>query len=603
MKDKMLEERIQQSLNAELSGLNTTSWQRDQYFENATGGYKVKRKMTYSLVLAIVLLLIAATAAAIALLTPEEVVEQMAAPAAKDNDLDWKINTEFTAEELDNFIRSASEIGIEIDEDDPIMEAFRNGEGFDEYETIMEFCRQAFGGVYGEWTIAQQHWFCEMMTACGYPDWEPGPMPGPDDLTEEEARAKLIQALRDEFYDDLYQCDYDDGMDLADKALFGVHLSYYAEGQEDGTVWHMTVYPRDEERYDYYIAALDREGNVLSTICLNRHQPGEADWPEPTREEAEMVHAAAEGIREKLQKEIPLEDPEKFRYHTWMEKEDGTVVWHVTFISQTMDWGLCSASVSEATGEVKDIKADTGSITADNIFDRYNAAYDTETEWTTETWGALGAAAPSLPAKTTQGKIVKATPWIDWHEGLLTPEQAEEQAFRKTGARLGEINTACLIDAEPNPVWKLRLMEFSGDYRDMLVEIDAVTGELLDLDLYMTQNPDEPYYHVYTRHKTWASIVLQEEGPLYLARLAVLHTFADLSYDLPQVDSIPIFDENFWTPEIDGNTVTFRCHWSNLPDYRVTLDENGLPAEAVELPSSGTEELPPEKMPGADAIF
>ena len=83
----------------------------------------------------------------------------------------------------------------------------------------------------------------------------------------------------------------------------------------------------------------------------------------------------------------------------------------------------------------------------------------------------------------------------------------------------------------------------------------------------------------------------------------MLHTFADLSYDLPQVDSIPIFDENFWTPEIDGNTVTFRCHWSNLPDYRVTLDENGLPAEAVELPSSGTEELPPEKMPGADAIF
>ena len=36
MKDKMLEQRIQQSLNAELSGLNTTSWQRDQYFENAT---------------------------------------------------------------------------------------------------------------------------------------------------------------------------------------------------------------------------------------------------------------------------------------------------------------------------------------------------------------------------------------------------------------------------------------------------------------------------------------------------------------------------------------------------------------------------------------
>ena len=64
MKNNRLEQRIQHSLNAELSGLNTTSWQRDQFFENATGGNKVKRKLTYSLVLAIVLLLIAATALA-----------------------------------------------------------------------------------------------------------------------------------------------------------------------------------------------------------------------------------------------------------------------------------------------------------------------------------------------------------------------------------------------------------------------------------------------------------------------------------------------------------------------------------------------------------
>ena len=563
----------------------------------------MKRKLTYSLVLAIVLLLIAATAAAVALLTPKEVVEQVAAPTAKENDPDWRINTEFTAEELETFIRSANEIGIEISEDDPIMQALRNGEGFDEYETIMEFCRQAFGGGYGEWTLEQQHWFGEMMTACGYPDWDGGSLPGPDDLTEEEARAKLIQAIRDEFFDEMYRSDYDDGMDLADREKFTVLLTYSAEAWKDGTVWHMTAYPKDDERFDYYTAALDKEGNVLSAICMNRRQHGKANRPEPTLKEAEAVHLAAEGIRENLQKDIPLEDPEKFRNSVWLQQTDGSTVWHVEFISQTMDWGYCSASVSDATGKVWVEEADTGAITADNIFERYNAAFDTETEWTTEIWGALGAAAPSLPAETQEGRIVKATPWIAWHEGLLTPEEAEEQAFRKTGTRLGEINTMCLIDAEPNPVWKLRLMEFSGDYRDMLVEIDAVTGELLDLDLYMTQNPDEPYFHVYTLHKTWASIELEEEGPLYLAQLAVLHTFADLSFDLPQEDSIPIFRGDYWTPEIDGNTVTFRCHWSNLPDYRVTVDENGLPVETVELPSSGTEELPPEKMPGADAIF
>ena len=46
MKDKRIEERIQHSLNAELSGLRTTSYQRDQFFENATGGYKVKKKIS-----------------------------------------------------------------------------------------------------------------------------------------------------------------------------------------------------------------------------------------------------------------------------------------------------------------------------------------------------------------------------------------------------------------------------------------------------------------------------------------------------------------------------------------------------------------------------
>lgn len=146
-------------------------------------------------------------------------------------------------------------------------------------------------------------------------------------------------------------------------------------------------------------------------------------------------------------------------------------------------------------------------------------------------------------------------------------------------------------------------MEYSGDYRDLVVEVDAVTGEITDLDRFKTQSDWEPYYHTYTLHRTWARMELEENGPLYLAQVAVLHNFADLGLDLPEEWSIPIFNETFWKPEIDGNTVTFRCHWSNLPDYRVTVDADGIPTEAVELPSSGTEELPPDKMPGADLEF
>ena len=65
MKDNRLEQRIQHSLNAELSGLNTTSWQRDQFYENATGGTKVKRKISVVAVLIAALMLITITAFAL----------------------------------------------------------------------------------------------------------------------------------------------------------------------------------------------------------------------------------------------------------------------------------------------------------------------------------------------------------------------------------------------------------------------------------------------------------------------------------------------------------------------------------------------------------
>ena len=86
MKDKRIEERIQHSLNAELSGLRTTSYQRDQFFENATGGYKVKRKISVVAILVAALMLFTVTALAVVLLSPKEIVEQVAVPTAQSNE-------------------------------------------------------------------------------------------------------------------------------------------------------------------------------------------------------------------------------------------------------------------------------------------------------------------------------------------------------------------------------------------------------------------------------------------------------------------------------------------------------------------------------------
>lgn len=65
MKDKRMEEKIQHALNAKLSGLRTTSRRRDQFFENAIGGCKMKRKISAAAVLAAALTLLTVTAFAL----------------------------------------------------------------------------------------------------------------------------------------------------------------------------------------------------------------------------------------------------------------------------------------------------------------------------------------------------------------------------------------------------------------------------------------------------------------------------------------------------------------------------------------------------------
>ena len=68
MKDKQLEQQLQQSLDVTLSGLRTTSRQREQFLEIAMGGHKVKRKLTYGFILALIfVLMLAITSVAFAL--------------------------------------------------------------------------------------------------------------------------------------------------------------------------------------------------------------------------------------------------------------------------------------------------------------------------------------------------------------------------------------------------------------------------------------------------------------------------------------------------------------------------------------------------------
>ena len=586
MKNNRLGQQIQHSLNAELSGLNTTSRQRNQYYENATGGIKVKRKLTYGLVLAIIMLLIAATALAVALLSPKEVVEQVAVPMAQENDRDWRVETDFSPDELAAFIRECNQNGIDLDENDVIMKAIRNGQGYNEEEAIMAVCRVAFGGNYGEWTIAEQHWFQDVMVAIGWADENRVELPGPDDLTEEEARTRLITAIRGKYGTEL---------PLDDQEQFATSLSYSVKPDMDD-VWTMTCRPKDEGAEAFYEASLDKAGNVADVrkVDYGRPETLEERGYNYTLTEEEAVSLAAAGIRSETGRDVPLEDSEK--YHFFVTKSTDPLGWNVSFISHTADWGRCEAFVEDDTGKVTVGKTDVEEVTADNILVRYRADRGWYDGWEPSVWAEVATKAADLTASTMEGRVVKATPWIDWREGLLTRDKAEEKAFRQANVRLGDVNCACIIDAEPHPIWKFRILPWDESYQDsIVVEIDAVTGEMTDLDMYKSDYSDlEPSYHMITLRRIWSRLEYEENGPLYIARLAVLHKFSDMSLDMPEVDDLPIFDLRYWEPEIQDRVIRFRSQWSDLQDYEVELDQDGMAIRTEEKESSGTRALPEE---------
>ena len=104
VKRKQMKDQIQKSLNTELSGLRTSSLQRDILYQNAVSGYKVKRKLTVGWVFALTLMLLTVTAVAAVLLTHTEIVEHFAVPMAQQNDTEEATQETFSNEELTQII-------------------------------------------------------------------------------------------------------------------------------------------------------------------------------------------------------------------------------------------------------------------------------------------------------------------------------------------------------------------------------------------------------------------------------------------------------------------------------------------------------------------
>lgn len=722
MNNEMMKERIQQALNAELSGLRTSPMERDRLYENAIGGTKVKRKLTAGLVLALVLVLMMAAAVAAVLLTRQEIVEQVAVPMAMENDQGAGVEESYTPEQLAQLIQTLNENGFTMEENNRLMQAIRNGQGYWEEETLMEICRQAFGGNFYTWTLEQQDWYQHLMVDIGfYESYDPC-LPGEGNMKYEEAEAFAFARLKKEYGEDLKPEDRD---------IYTLSRQFYHDAENAGTAtWSFTLDPKDIDHGMFSIRFEDQdpEGtafcqadipdwskpytgdrlmsrfqSVYSWFCgkwpqsawQRLHEMMQSaelkpedlsypdfrgyqmtEYPEPkdneiTRDDAvriakealkldraalnsavlteyegdrswmvgliiyrsddgsqddeagtyvitidsetgevmslrkatkddgasmafvpekaydaaregilrgeDYLRLAAEAIRQMYPDVNPLDENE------YESRDRGGVKKHnIVFVTKSIRHGNASSAVAP-DGTVSEVTADVEPLNGDNLFSRYTAVYGYYGQWEQGIWVKLRQDMDPMEPSGIEGKLLKLGRYPEENSVSIDHVKAQELAIKASGKRTAEINTCVLMDAEPHPVWKLRVI--ADDPADQVIELDAETGEVLGVDIYRTDYT--PSYVLYSLEKNWRRLELETDGPVQMAKKAITYKYGDLWLDFPELD---VENPDEYEIQQEGLKVQFVGRWKGMKDYLVELDDNGSVLRCEETASKSTEE-------------
>ena len=180
MKRKQMRDQIQKSLNAELSGLRTSSRRRNMLYQNAVGGYRAKRKLTVGWVVAVTLMLLTVTAVAAILLSGKDFVNQYLVPMSQQTeDVKW------TDEEMKQILMLAEENGVEITED--IREALESSDAVYKEELLRMFMKIDLGFYPATWPLEEQVWYDELLFKYGMKEEITRFMPTEGEISEQEA--------------------------------------------------------------------------------------------------------------------------------------------------------------------------------------------------------------------------------------------------------------------------------------------------------------------------------------------------------------------------------------------------------------------------------
>lgn len=433
--------------------------------------------------------------------------------------------------------------------------------------------------VYGYRSYSQRHWGLEGWYAFGQmlPEavhtaaWDAEYdgylattylLPGEGDLTALEARAIAVKDAGVEFPISAETLLLGKG----DQRIWKVNLRVLNAAQEAETrSWEIDAKTGEIlDRMTFDLATLDWARYMLHETYAGLRSG------QMTAEDA-IALAVAE-LRERFNApDLPLDDPEIYDI-TVRAVADGTR-YSVMFNSKSLDYGRCFVWVNQdGTTEVN--YARLAPLNADNLADRMAEIYGSSLTWDQARWAEFDRLLDTLGEPLTfEGKLYAATSYPEITAAKITLEEAVDAALRDLGTRSDDAISWVLISDGGRPVWKLRMGTFPAN---TLYEVDALTGEILDREIYVCQNPDFDHsMKMFTLRSAYMPAALKEFGPVRIAmELTVKAHFDAFSYD-----ETVFMNKNCYEITVDGMTVTFKSIDEYLPSYRTTILDGGMDAE------------------------
>lgn len=277
---------------------------------------------------------------------------------------------------------------------------------------------------------------------------------------------------------------------------------------------------------------------------------------------------------------IPYMDESIYEIDAYFNSYTGgyTVIFNV----KQLGYGRANVTVN-ANGTTHLVFANPCGLNGDTLFDCFEAVYGANIYWEQDMWVKFGEEMQQYEPTTFEGKLFKMTTYLPESAVAISRDKAMDIVYLDSGK--SDINRIVLIDAEPNPVWKVRASTWYPS--TTLYEVDAMTGEILDKEYYFIQMPSfDNEMMMYTLRRDYKPAALAEFGVERIAMELCVKANAEKFYE----ESADYLMSGAYRITEEGMTVSFMAVDPRQDSYIVTVAEDATSADITVIPGVENEE-------------